>query len=211
MLIVIEDKNMGRPRKKRNEDEESPFQMDEDFVPKFQDPRKPSTRTPRLIGGSDRERELAYLEQDYTLPEWSKQISETFIRDANVKGSPGFDPGFAQATQVEQMIALGASTKDVAAILRIEPKLLEKYYAYEIETAQGRINQRVAKIALQSALSGDTDMVKFWLSRRAGWKETKVNEVTGANGGAIEFKETKQKFLDAIEAEITDIAFEENK
>jgi hypothetical protein len=108
------------------------------------------------------------------------------------------------------MIALGASTTDVAAILRIEPKLLAKYYAYEIETAQGRINQRVAKIALQSALSGDTDMVRFWLSRRAGWKEVKTTEVTGANGGPIEFKETKQRFLDAIEAEITDITFDNN-
>jgi hypothetical protein len=198
---------MGRPRKKRNEDDETknPFELEDDFVPKTPRPN------PKLIVGSDRERELAYLEQDYTLPAWSKQISEEFIRQANVKGSPGFDPGHAQATQVEQMIALGASTLDVAAILRIEPKLLEKYYAYEIETAQGRINQRVAKIALQSALSGDTEMVKFWLSRRAGWKEVKTTEVTGANGGAIEFREVKQKFLDTIEAEITDISFNEVK
>ena len=184
---------MARPKKKRDPDNkvQNPFEMEEDFVPK-------------LIGGTK------LIAQDFTLPEWSKEISEEFIRQANVKGSPGFDPGFAQATQIEQMIALGASTTDVAAILRIEPKLLEKYYAYEIETAQGRINQRVAKIALQSALSGDTDMVKFWLSRRAGWKEVKVNEVTGANGGPIEFKETKQRFLDAIEAEITNIEFDEN-
>jgi hypothetical protein len=198
---------MGRPRKKRNEDDEtkSPFELEDDFVPKTPRPN------PKLIVGSDRERELAYLEQDYTLPAWSKQISEEFIRQANVKGSPGFDPGHAQATQVEQMIALGASTTDVAAILRIEPKLLAKYYAYEIETAQGRINQRVAKIALQSALSGDTDMVRFWLKTRAGWKETKVTEVTGNNGGPVLFSEVKQNFLSSIEAEITDITYEEGK
>lgn len=182
---------MARPKSKRDKTE-NPFELEDDYIPRF-------------IGGTN----LAI--QDFTLPEWSKDISDEFIHNANLKGSPGFDPGFAQATQVEQMIALGASTADVAAILRIEPKLLEKYYAYEIETAQGRINQRVAKIALQSALSGDTDMVKFWLSRRAGWKETKVNEITGANGGAIEFREVKQSMLDAIEAEITDIAFEETK
>jgi len=185
---------MGRPKKKRNEDSETetPFQLEEDYIPRY-------GKTNRLIGGEHP------MVQDYTLPEWSKQISDDFIRNANIKGSPGFDPGFDQARQVEHMVALGASTTDVAAILRIEPKLLEKYYAYEIETAQSRINQRVAKIALQSALSGDTDMVKFWLSRRAGWKEVKVNEITGANGGPIEFKETKQRFLDAIKAEITDI------
>jgi len=203
---------MARPRKKRDKDDESesPFEMEDDFVPNFNQKERYDP-TPRLIGKMNEEKELAYLAQNQTLPEWSKQISETFIREANIKGSPGFDPGHAQALQVEQMIALGAAPSDVAAILRIEPKLLEKYYAYEIETASGRINQRVAKIALQSALSGDTDMVKFWLSRRAGWKEVKVNEVTGANGGAIEFKEVKQKFLDAIESEIIDITFDDNK
>ena len=191
--------NMARPkRKKDNEEDKIPFELEENYIPRY-------GKTNRLVGGD------FPVVQDYTLPEWSKEISDELIRQANVKGSPGFDPGFAQATQVEQMIALGASTTDVAAILRIEPKLLEKYYAYEIETAQSRINQRVAKIALQSALSGDTDMVKFWLSRRAGWKETKVNEVTGANGGPIEFKEVKQKFLEAIEAEITDITYDESK
>lgn len=188
---------MARPKKKRDSDEEkvNPFELEEDYIPRY------GKSTTKLLGG-----EYPMVE-DYTLPEWSKQISEDFIRQANVKGSPGFDPGFAQAQQVEQMIALGASTTDVAAILRIEPKLLEKYYAYEIETASGRINQRVAKIALQSALSGDTDMVKFWLSRRAGWKEVKTTEVTGANGGAIEFREIKQRVLDAIDAEITDVTY----
>lgn len=192
---------MARPKKKRDSDEEkvNPFELEEDYIPRY------GKSTTKLLGG-----EYPMVE-DYTLPEWSKQISEDFIRQANVKGSPGFDPGFAQAQQVEQMIALGASTTDVAAILRIEPKLLEKYYAYEIETASGRINQRVAKIALQSALSGDTDMVKFWLSRRAGWKEVKTTEVTGANGGAIEFREIKQRVLDAIDAEITDVTYDEDK
>lgn len=185
---------MGRPKKKRNDLDEAtvPFELEEDYVPIY------GKSTTRLV-------------QSYTLPEWSKEISDALISEANLKGSPGFDPGYEQARQVEQMAALGASTSDISAILRIEPKLLEKYYSYELETAQSRINQRVAKIALQSALSGDTDMVKFWLSRRAGWKEIKTTEVTGANGGAIEFREVKQSMLDAIEAEITDITFEENK
>jgi len=161
---------MARPKKKRDSDEEkvNPFELEEDYIPRY------GKSTTKLLGG-----EYPMVE-DYTLPEWSKQISEDFIRQANVKGSPGFDPGFAQAQQVEQMIALGASTTDVAAILRIEPKLLEKYYAYEIETASGRINQRVAKIA-------------------------------GANGGAIEFREIKQRVLDAIDAEITDVTYDEDK
>jgi hypothetical protein len=54
-------------------------------------------------------------------------------------------------------------------------------------------------------------MVRFWLKTRAGWKETKVNEITGANGGPILFAEVKQNFLSAIEAEITDIDYEDDK
>lgn len=139
------------------------------------------------------------------MPEWSKQISEDIIKDANLKGSPGFEPGPEQAQQVEQMVALGMSTMDISSVLRIEPKLLEKFYAYEIETSSSRINNAVAKIALQMALSGALpDMTKFWLKTRAGWKETKVTEVTGANGGPVEFAEVKRRMIDAIEAEIVD-------
>jgi hypothetical protein len=54
-------------------------------------------------------------------------------------------------------------------------------------------------------------MVKFWLKSRAGWKETKVTEVTGANGGPVLFAEAKQNFLNAIEAEIIDVEYKEDK
>lgn len=140
------------------------------------------------------------------VPDWAKNVTQDIVDAAQVKGSPGFEPGPEQASQVEQMIALGMSPSDVSAVLRIEEKLLKKYYKYEIETASSRINERVAKIALQMALSGEIpDMTKFWLRTRAGWKETKVTEVTGANGGPIEFAEIKRRVLDQIESEIIDI------
>ena len=142
------------------------------------------------------------------LPEWAANASEAVVREANVKGSPGFDPSPEQAHQVEQMVALGMADQEISAILRIEPKLLQKYYKYELETARGRINQAVARIALQMALSGALpDMTRFWLKTRAGWKETKVTEITGKDGGAIEFMETKRRLLEAIEAEISDIEY----
>jgi hypothetical protein len=227
---------MARPRKRKQEDHDDkpPFELGEDFVPEVVKPFVPKRYnaegellTDGLIGGPNSiERFDADgnrlpdvpqglgrdpLVAQYLLPEWSKNISDALINQANIKGSPGFDPGFEQAKQVEQMTALGLSVQDIAATLRIEPKLLEKYYKYEIETSAQRINQAVAKVALQSALGGDTDMVRFWLKTRAGWKETKVTEVTGANGGPIQFSEVKQNFLSAIEAEITDIEYEDSK
>jgi len=206
---------MARPRKKKDTaPEEPPFVLGDDFVPMV----SPFAREPKqlissnsTIGSEGPNKELNLVDEvsQYLLPEWSKNISETLIQQANLKGSPGFDPGFDQAKQVEQMTALGLSVQDIAATLRIEIKLLEKYYKYEIETAAGRINQAVAKIALQTALGGNTDMVKFWLKTRAGWKETKEVQMTGANGGPIQFQEVKAKFLEAIEAEITDVDYDQ--
>jgi hypothetical protein len=210
---------MARPRKRKQEDDHTPpFELGEDFVPEVVKPFVPKRYNAEgelltdVVGGENGPAGLGRdpLVAQYLLPEWSKNISDALINQANIKGSPGFDPGFEQAKQVEQMTALGLSVQDIAATLRIEPKLLEKYYKYEIETSAQRINQAVAKVALQSALGGDTDMVKFWLKTRAGWKETKVTELTGANGGPVQFAEVKQNFLSAIEAEITDVDYEDS-
>jgi hypothetical protein len=210
---------MPRPRKRKQEDDHSPpFELGEDFVPEVVKPFVPKRYNAEgelltdVVGGENGPTGLGRdpLVAQYLLPEWSKNISDALIHSANIKGSPGFDPGFEQAKQVEQMTALGLSVQDIAATLRIEPKLLEKYYKYEIETSAQRINQAVAKVALQSALGGDTDMVKFWLKTRAGWKETKEVQMTGANGGPIQFQEVKANFLASIEAEITDIDYEED-
>ena len=160
----------------------------------------------------DKEPEKGYeLPENYipsftaALPTWAQDASNGILKGTELSGSPGFEPGAEQAEQVEKMTALGMSPKDIGAILRIEPKLLQKYYKYELETAAERINSAVAKVALQMALGGaNPDMTKFWLRSRAGWKETKVTEVTGANGGPIQFSEVKQRMLDAIEAEIVD-------
>lgn len=169
---------MARPRKPKDDIDDEPYKLAESYVPNF----------------------------SAAIPEWGKQISQELVSQANVKGSPGFDPGPEQAKQVENMAALGMSNHDICSILRIEPKLLEKFYEYELNTASGRMNNAVAKVALQMALCGQLpDMTKFWLKTRAGWKETVVKEVVGANGGPIEFAEVKRRMIEAVEAEIIDI------
>jgi hypothetical protein len=140
------------------------------------------------------------------MPTWADDISKALVKQTDVEGSPGFDPGPEQAQQVEKLTSLGLSVADISATLRIEPKLLKKFYMYELETADKRTNAAVAKVALQLALSGAApDMTKFWLKTRAGWKETKEVQMTGANGGPIQFAEVKQKMIDLIDAEIVDV------
>ena len=43
----------------------------------------------------------------------------------------------------------------------------------------------VAQGLLQKARNGDTASAIFYLKTQAGWRETSVQEITGANGGAI--------------------------
>ena len=179
---------MAKRRARDDKVSEESYQLPEDFM--------------KSVGGQ------------YTsaLPEWATDVSKEVLRLSNMEGSPGFEPGSEQADQVEKMTALGMSAKDIGAILRIEPKLLSKYYKYELETAAERINQQVAKVALQQALGGaNPQATQFWLKTRAGWKETKVTELTGAGGGPIQFSEVKQRMLDAIEAEIVDAEVIEEK
>ena len=169
---------MARAQKRDREPQEQ-FQLPDDYVPMF----------------------------SMALPEWASNVSQEVAKEANTKGSPGFEPGPEQAKRIEQMVALGLSDQDISSVLRIEQKLLRKFYKYELETARARINQSVAKIALQMALSGSLpEMTKFWLKTQAGWKETKVTEITGKDGNPIEFRESKQRLIESIEAEIMDVA-----
>ena len=48
----------------------------------------------------------------------------------------------------------------------------------------------VAQGLLQKARNGDTASAIFYLKTQAGWKETNVQEHTGANGGAIHVNTT---------------------
>ena len=151
------------------------------------------------------------LDGSYEIPDWADKVSEQLLKTTDLNGSPGFNPGPEQADQVEKLTALGLSSEDIAATLRIEPKLLKTYYKYELDTADKRTNAAVAKVALQLALSGAApDMTKFWLKTRAGWKETKEVQLTGQGGGPVQFQEVKQRMLEAIEAEIIDVEIEKD-
>ena len=98
---------------------------------------------------------------------------------ANRTNSPGFAPSTIQARQVESLVALGMTEKDVANALLIDEGLLTFYYKRELDLGAVMINAKVGAVALKMALSGtDSDMTKFWLKSRAGWKETSVVEKT---------------------------------
>jgi len=115
------------------------------------------------------------------------------------KNSPGFNPTMAQAREVAVMSCLGMEPKDIALVLNIEEKLLKMYYAKELKVSANIANAMVARQALNMAMSGRfPDMTKFWLKSRAKWKETSSMEISGPDGGAMEFSSAKEKFAAAM-------------
>ena len=97
-----------------------------------------------------------------------------------------------------EIIALrsyGVPIKEVAAYIGIDDKTLYKYYKDELENSATKANANVGKFLYQAAsgqalTTGAThsDCVRaamFWAKTRMGWKETNVQEVTGANGADL--------------------------
>ncbi len=97
-----------------------------------------------------------------------------------------------------EIIALrsyGVPIKEVAAYICIDDKTLYKYYREELENSALKANANVGKFLYQAAsgqalATGAThsDCVRaamFWAKTRMGWKETNVQEHTGANGADL--------------------------
>ena len=113
-----------------------------------------------------------------------------------------------------EIIALrsyGVPIKEVAAYIGIDDKTLYKYYREELENSAIKANANVGKFLYQAAsgqalATGAThsDCVRaamFWAKTRMGWKETNVQEHTGANGKDL-IPSAKQMTTDELKAEL---------
>ena len=113
-----------------------------------------------------------------------------------------------------EIIALrsyGVPIKEVAAYIGIDDKTLYKYYREELENSAIKANANVGKFLYQAAsgqalTTGAThsDCVRaamFWAKTRMGWKETNVQEHTGANGKDL-IPSAKQMTTDELKAEL---------
>ena len=113
-----------------------------------------------------------------------------------------------------EIIALrsyGVPIKEVAAYIGIDDKTLYKYYKDELENSAIKANANVGKFLYQAA-SGQAiaqgashgDCVRaamFWAKTRMGWKETNVQEHTGANGKPL-IPSAKEMTTDELKAEL---------
>lgn len=86
---------------------------------------------------------------------------------------------------VKNLAAVGIRYVDIAQKLDIKDDTLVKYYKKELEEGRIDANAAIGQTLFQQAKDGNTSAAIFWLKTRAGWKETQVNEITGAEGSPL--------------------------
>lgn len=94
-------------------------------------------------------------------------------------------PNQSSRDTAKRLSALGCPHEDIAIRLKISADTLVKYYKEELDEGRIDANAAIAGTLFSQAKKGNTAAAIFWLKTRARWKETQVNEVTGANGGDV--------------------------
>ena len=99
--------------------------------------------------------------------------------------------------KVESLAANGLTQEQIAAALGISESTLHQRkrdsadFAAAIKRGKAKGIALVTNKLMESIKGGNMTGMIFFLKTQAGWKETNVQEHTGANGGAIEIKQTQ--------------------
>ena len=124
---------------------------------------------------------------------------------------PLHQPTDKTRAEIVALRSYGVPIKEVAAYIGIDDKTLYKYYKDELDNSAIKANANVGKFLYQAAsgqalATGATysDCVRaamFWAKTRMGWKETNVQEHTGANGKPL-IPSAKEMTTDELKAEL---------
>ena len=81
-----------------------------------------------------------------------------------------YNPTDDDYKKVEEMVLIGLDQHTIAKIMGVSIGTLVKYYKATLETARETRTARVAGVAYEMAVSGQSpSMTTFWLKTQAGW------------------------------------------
>lgn len=86
---------------------------------------------------------------------------------------------------VETSSGFGLPHEQIATLVGIDDKTLRKHYRAELDLGKARANRQIAGKLFQKATSGDTTSLIWWTKTQMKWSETIKQEVTGADGEAL--------------------------
>ena len=101
---------------------------------------------------------------------------------------PSHEPTDQQRRQAEAMAGYGIPHLDIARIIGIDRKTLEKHYRRELDTGQAKATAKVAESLYKQATEGNTAAAIFWMKARANWSEKQRFEHIGEDGAPLGLK-----------------------
>jgi hypothetical protein len=123
--------------------------------------------------------------------------------------SKPFEPTLEQREYVEQLVSFGIPQEAICRLIKnpetgqpIDDDTLRKYFSEEIATGLPKANAKVGKSMFQMATESENPSTRlgaasFWLARRAGWKETTVQEHVGDT--TIRIDDARQKLIEELD------------
>lgn len=129
---------------------------------------------------------------------------------AKKKRAPRYIPTQADRLTVTTMAAVGISQNDIAKCIGkkgISIHTLRNKFARELETSKIQANSKVGSVLFNLAVGnpdkpgGDpkepnVTAAIFWMKTQAGWSERTKVEVTGADGGPLQYSDATDEQID---------------
>lgn len=89
-------------------------------------------------------------------------------------GRPEHIPTDQNRKQVKTLVGYGLRQEDIAKLIGITFKTLQKHYLEEIQTGKATANAEVVNCLFQSIKKGNVIAQIFWLKTQCKWKDTEV-------------------------------------
>ena len=91
-------------------------------------------------------------------------------KKSRMKRGQTYKPTDDDYSKVEEMVCIGLDQHTIAKIMGISNATLNKYYSHNLTVGKEKRTARVAGVAYEMAVSGESpSMTTFWLKTQAGW------------------------------------------
>ena len=91
-------------------------------------------------------------------------------KKSRMKRGQKYKPTDDDYSKVEEMVTIGLDQHTIAKVMGISNATLTKYFAHNLLVGKDKRTARVAGVAYEMAVSGESpSMTTFWLKTQAGW------------------------------------------
>jgi hypothetical protein len=123
--------------------------------------------------------------------------------------SKPFEPTDEHREYVEKLVSFGIREADICRLIKnpetgqpIDDNTLRKHFREKLDAGLAKANAKVGESMYNMAIASDNPSTRlgaaaFWLARRAGWKETTVQEHVGDT--TIRIDDARQKLIDELD------------